>query len=94
MSILNFMLSWVEHEKCFITSAPGLKVAVFCIYRSVNVIVTFLNPSVQNYANMPMPYTEIFHGCKNDNFHMENSDIFLIFAQNVDYGYTFPQSIF
>ena len=30
----------------------------------------------------------IFHGCKNDNFQMKNCDIFLIFAQNIDRGYT------
>ena len=35
-----------------------------------------------------MQYTAIFHGCKNDNFQMKNSDIFLIFAQNIDCGYT------
>ena len=29
MSIWNFMLSWVEHEKSFITSAPGLN----CSYK-------------------------------------------------------------
>ena len=23
VSSLNFMVSWVEHEKCFITSGPG-----------------------------------------------------------------------
>ena len=39
--------------------------------------------------NMPMQYIVIFHGCKNDNFQMKNSDIFLIFAQNIDFGYTF-----
>ena len=33
-------------------------------------------------------YTAIFHGCKNDNFQMNFFDIFLIFAQNIDCGYT------
>ena len=32
--------------------------------------------------------TAISHGCKNDNFQMKNCDIFLIFAQNIDCGYT------
>ena len=41
-----------------------------------------------HYANMSMQYTSIFHGCKNDNFHMKNFDVFLIFAQNIDCGYT------
>ena len=45
------------------------------------------------------------HGCKNDNFQMKIFDIFLIFAQNTDCGYTleppqradsneYPQSMF
>ena len=58
-----------------------------------------------HYANMSVQYTAIFHGCKNDNFQMKFFDIFLIFAQNVDCGYTleppqrggsneYPQSMF
>ena len=52
-----------------------------------------------------MQYTAIFHGCKNDNFQMIFFYIFLIFAQNIDCGYTleppqrggsneYPQSLF
>ena len=41
-----------------------------------------------HYANMPVQYTAIFHGCKNDNFQLKNCDIFLIFASNIDHGYT------
>ena len=41
-----------------------------------------------HYANMSVQYTAIFHGCKNDNFQMKIFDIFLIFAQNIDCGYT------
>ena len=41
-----------------------------------------------HYANMSVQYTAIFHGCKNDNFQMKIFDIFLIFAQNKDCGYT------
>ena len=37
---------------------------------------------------MPMQYAENCDICKNDNFYMEK-DIFLIFAQNIDCGYTF-----
>ena len=58
-----------------------------------------------HYANMSVQYTAIFHGHKNDNFQMKFFDIFLIFAQNIDCGYTFeppqrggsneyPQSMF
>ena len=41
-----------------------------------------------NALNTPMQYTVIFHGCKNGYFRMKNCDIFLIFAQNIDRGYT------
>ena len=41
-----------------------------------------------HYANMSVQYTAIFHGCKNDNFQMKIFDSFLIFAQNIDCGYT------
>ena len=37
---------------------------------------------------MPMIFTAIFLGYKNDDFQMKNYDIFLIFAQNIDCGYT------
>ena len=38
--------------------------------------------------NTPMQYTVIFHVCRNDYFQMKNFDIFLVFAQNIDFGYT------
>ena len=52
-----------------------------------------------------MQYTALFLNCKNGNFHMKKCDIFLIFAQNIDRGYTlepprwggsneYPQSMF
>ena len=41
-----------------------------------------------HYENTPMQYAAIFKGCKNGNFQMKNCDIFLIFAQNIDCGYT------
>ena len=41
-----------------------------------------------HYANTPMQYTAIFHGCKNVNFQMKKYNIFHIFAQNIDCGYT------
>ena len=41
-----------------------------------------------HYANMSMYYTVIFHSCENGYFPMKNCDIFLLFAQNIDCGYT------
>ena len=41
-----------------------------------------------HYDNTPIQYTVIFHDCKKDYFQMKNSDIFLIFAQNIDCGCT------
>ena len=43
---------------------------------------------VCHYENTPMQYTAIFHGCKNVYFQMKFSNFFLIFAQNIDCGYT------
>ena len=58
-----------------------------------------------HYENTPMQYREKNFGCKNENFHRKIFDIFLIFAQNIDCGYTlepprrggsneYPQSMF
>ena len=58
-----------------------------------------------HYENMPMQYTEIFKAVKNENFQKKIFAIFLIFAQNIDCGYTlepprrvgsneYPQSMF
>ena len=37
---------------------------------------------------MSVQYTAIFHGRKNVHFQMKISNIFLIFAKNIDFGYT------
>ena len=37
---------------------------------------------------MPMQYTEILKVVKNENLHQKIFDIFFIFAQNIDCGYT------
>ena len=58
-----------------------------------------------HYENLPMQYTENILVVKNENFHWKNFDIFLIFAQNIDCGYSlepprrggsnvYPQSMF
>ena len=58
-----------------------------------------------HYENLPMQYTEIYKVLKNEKFQYKNFDIFLIFAQNIDCGYTlepprrggsneYPQSMF
>ena len=52
------------------------------------VMVFFQQKYVLHYENMPMQYTAIFHGYKNNEFQMKNCVIFLIFAQNIDRGYT------
>ena len=41
-----------------------------------------------HYENTPMQYTAIFHGSKNDFFLDKTLINFLIFAQNIDFGYT------
>ena len=47
------------------------------------------------YDNMPCPmiYTATIHSCKNDNFQMINSDIFIIFAPNIDCGHVRNASV-
>ena len=42
----------------------------------------------RHYKNTPMQYTAIFHSCMNVNFQMKIFSVFLIFAQNIDCGYT------
>ena len=41
-----------------------------------------------HYENLSMQYTEIFKVLKTENFQGKSFDIFLIFAQNIDCGYT------
>ena len=59
----------------------------------------------EHYENMPMQYTEIFKVIKIKDVQQEKFDIFLIFAPNIDCGYTlelphrggsneYPQSMF
>ena len=45
-----------------------------------------------HYENLPMQKTEIFLTLKIENFLLKNFDIFLIFAQNIDCGYTLEPS--
>ena len=59
---------------------------VFIITEVSNIMFNYF--SVYHYTNMPMEYSAIFHGCKNNNFQMKNCDIFLISAQSRDCGYT------
>ena len=51
-------------------------------------ILSSIIDAYQHYETMPMQYTAIFQGCKNYNFQMKNCDIFIIFAQYIDRGYT------
>ena len=60
---------------------------------------------VEHYENVPMQYTEILRVVKNENFNQKIFYSFLVFAQNIDCGYTlepprrggsneYPQSMF
>ena len=79
-------------------------VSLFCgkIFKNVNTQET---PCILHYENFPMQYTEIFLALKIENFQLKIFDIFLIYAQNIDCGYTleppprggsneYPQSMF
>ena len=55
----------------------------------------------KKYENMPMNYTEVFKIMIIENFHLKIVDVFIIFAQNLDCGYTrrgssnkYPPSMF
>ena len=59
----------------------------------------------QHYENTPIQIYWQFYNQKNENFHIKNSDIFHISAQNIDCGYSlepprrggsneYPQSMF
>ena len=44
--------------------------------------------TLRKHAHAIMQYIEILKVVKNENFHPKIFDIFLIFAQNIDCGYT------
>ena len=63
------------------------------------------NSLSSHYENFPLQYTEIFLALKIEKFQLKIFDIFLIFAQNIDCGYSleppcrggsneYPQSMF
>ena len=65
----------------------------------------FLKVLIHHYENLPMQYTGIFWALKIENFQLKKNDILLMFAQNIDCGYTlepprrggsneYPQSMF
>ena len=43
---------------------------------------------LNHYENLPMQYAEIFRALKTEKIQLKMFDIFLIFAQNIDCGYT------
>ena len=67
----------LEGFKCF-----GIVHVLTCINMLINFCVV-----LHAYFNITQTYSD-FHSCKNDNFQMKNCDIFLIFAQNINHGYT------
>ena len=71
-------MAYVQHE---VSEDSGETGGVFRIWiESPNDFLSLQNMSCNKQ--------QIFHGCKKDNFQMKNYDIFLIFAQNIDCGYT------
>ena len=69
--------------------AACLYLAVFRIY----IIHWAMSPAIIGFSRYfglvrNMQYAVIFDGCRNDNFSMKIFDIVLIFAQNIDCGYT------
>ena len=46
-----------------------------------------------HYDNTPIQYTAIVKAVKHDNFLLKSFDIFLIFAQNIECGYTLDKAV-
>ena len=61
---------------------------MFSLYLFITAILVLITQDPDHYENMSMQYTEIFKVLKNENFHKKIFVIFLIFAQNIDCGYT------
>ena len=78
------------------TPSSAVAFATFSEQNNLNILffkfITMMKPihrpDVKHYANKSMQYTVIFHNGKNNNFQRKNCDTFLIFAQNIDRGYT------
>ena len=56
-------------------------------FESIQAFIVVLVTCKNHYENMSMQYTAIIHGSKIENFYIKN-DNFLIFAHNIDCGYT------
>ena len=82
-------------------TAPVGKTLIFngnplllCPFESLQIWLCSFRCNIQayfphvHYENMPMLYTVICHGCKNDNFQFKKFAYFHIFAQNIDCRYT------
>ena len=68
---------------CIFSSLPWNLKRVVCVWPDHHAITP-----MHRYANMSVQYTAIFNGCKNGNFQMKRSDVFLVFALNIDRGYS------
>ena len=64
----------------------SLQMFLCCHLCSYKITKQYVNIK-RHYANTLMQYTAIFHGCKKI-FSDEKMLFFLIFAQNIDCGYT------
>ena len=88
---------WACYHNLFFANNKGTDQPISCfpsqiVCRSDTAKIAF-NPSF--YILGFKHCLESCHGCKNVNFKMKNCDIFLIFAQNIDFEYMLdPQSMF
>ena len=60
--------------------------AVFSYVCANNRLVQTAGKKDAHYANTPMQYTAIFHGCKNVNFQIKNYNIFLFCSKTLIVG--------
>ena len=74
--------------KALISCAVTVQLICAFVFAYAKIRVSYDAAQMSHYEKMSMLYTVIFHGCKQDNFQMKKCDVFLIFAQNIDFGYT------
>ena len=80
-------MSEFSEQICFMSHC-FMYIAMLCLSHKNLFIIYAKFQNARHYVNMPMQYTGIFHGCKIGNFQKNICDIFLIFAHNIDRGYT------
>ena len=79
VSIISFILDWYENHQAV------TPFRTIYMHETIHCTTYCENLSLRKHVHV---IYRIFFGFKNENFNRKNFDIFLIFAQNIDCGYT------